>query len=166
MTGDLNISADGTVTHVDGKQIYAFGHRFLTTGTTDLPRACPPRSSRCFPVRIRRSRFSAPRELVGSWSATEVPPFGVRLGGRTHAAPGGDNDRAIGLHRYNIRLVNDRLLTPFLTQMALFSVLDSTERMAGAGSLRVDGELSSKGTFRHSISEFFFRGFECRAQRP
>ena len=37
MNGDLNVGADGTVTYVDGKKIYAFGHRFLDAGLTDLP---------------------------------------------------------------------------------------------------------------------------------
>src|SRR5439155_649626 len=37
MSGDLNIAADGTVTHIDQDRIYAFGHRFLAIGPTDLP---------------------------------------------------------------------------------------------------------------------------------
>ena len=32
MTGDMVMSADGTVTYVDGRKIYAFGHRFLAAG--------------------------------------------------------------------------------------------------------------------------------------
>src|SRR5437762_3308708 len=37
VTGDLTIGADGTVTYIDGEKIYAFGHRFLSIGSTDLP---------------------------------------------------------------------------------------------------------------------------------
>src|SRR5581483_8655362 len=37
MNGDCNMSADGTVTYIDGNMIYAFGHRFLSVGTTALP---------------------------------------------------------------------------------------------------------------------------------
>ena len=36
-SGDLSIGADGTVTHIDGNRIYAFGHRFLSVGSTELP---------------------------------------------------------------------------------------------------------------------------------
>ena len=46
MSGDLNVSADGTVTYVDGKKIYAFGHRFLSAGSTDF-RSRAPKLSRC-----------------------------------------------------------------------------------------------------------------------
>ncbi|MGC4053229.1 MAG: SpoIVB peptidase S55 domain-containing protein [Paludibaculum sp.] len=35
--GDLNVGADGTVTHLDGNRVYAFGHRFLAIGDTEMP---------------------------------------------------------------------------------------------------------------------------------
>src|SRR6185437_11505529 len=37
MSGDLSVGADGTVTHIDGNRVYAFGHRFLDVGATALP---------------------------------------------------------------------------------------------------------------------------------
>jgi hypothetical protein len=38
-------------------------------------------------------------------------------------------------------VVNDRLLTAFLTQMALYSALDATERTTGAATLRLRGKV-------------------------
>ncbi|MBL8221893.1 MAG: hypothetical protein JNL62_21835, partial [Bryobacterales bacterium] len=37
VTGDMSVGADGTVTHVDGKTVYAFGHRFLSAGPVEMP---------------------------------------------------------------------------------------------------------------------------------
>jgi hypothetical protein len=37
LSGDMSVGADGTVTAIDGDRIYAFGHRFLAEGPTDLP---------------------------------------------------------------------------------------------------------------------------------
>ena len=37
LSGDLTMGAEGTVTHVDGNHVYAFGHRFLSVGNTELP---------------------------------------------------------------------------------------------------------------------------------
>src|SRR5215471_127973 len=37
MSGDLTVGADGTVAHVDGSRVYAFGHRFLDVGATSMP---------------------------------------------------------------------------------------------------------------------------------
>ena len=35
--GDMNISANGTVTYVDGDKVYAFGHPFLSAGPISVP---------------------------------------------------------------------------------------------------------------------------------
>src|SRR5215467_13454717 len=32
LSGDMSVSADGTVTAIDGDRVYAFGHRFLSSG--------------------------------------------------------------------------------------------------------------------------------------
>ena len=37
ISGDMTVGADGTVTAIDGDKIYAFGHRLLDEGSTDLP---------------------------------------------------------------------------------------------------------------------------------
>ena len=37
LSGDYSISADGTVTCIDGDHVYAFGHRFLDAGPSDIP---------------------------------------------------------------------------------------------------------------------------------
>ena len=37
LSGDYSISADGTVTYIDGDRVYAFGHRFLDSGPSDVP---------------------------------------------------------------------------------------------------------------------------------
>jgi len=37
LSGDYAIGAEGTVTQVDGKHVYAFGHRFMSAGETELP---------------------------------------------------------------------------------------------------------------------------------
>jgi hypothetical protein len=37
VTGDMGVAADGTVTHIDGQRVYAFGHRFLSLGSAELP---------------------------------------------------------------------------------------------------------------------------------
>ena len=36
-TGDLSITGIGTLTHVDGKRIFAFGHPFLGAGALEMP---------------------------------------------------------------------------------------------------------------------------------
>jgi hypothetical protein len=45
------------------------------------------------------------------------------------------------LDRYRMRMIDDRLLSPLLLQMALFSAIDATERTVGAASFRVTGQV-------------------------
>src|SRR5262249_9755821 len=37
ITGDFDISGIGTVTHVEGKRVYGWGHPFFGVGTCDFP---------------------------------------------------------------------------------------------------------------------------------
>src|SRR5260370_2150757 len=37
ITGDFDMSGIGTVTHIEGKRVYGFGHPFMGLGGCDLP---------------------------------------------------------------------------------------------------------------------------------
>jgi hypothetical protein len=145
MSGDLNVSADGTVTYVDGKKVYAFGHRFLANGSTDLPFA---RAEVLTLLANVNSSFkiSAARELVGSITSDMSTAVAGEIGRPAQLVPLHiDVHDRLRNHTYDIKLVNDRLFTPFLAQMALFSAIDATERTAGAGTLAVHGTIEFQG---------------------
>ena len=78
ITGDMNMTADGTVTYVDGKRIYAFGHRFLDVGSIEFPFA---RSEviASIPTLNASFKLSVPREWMGTFSATATPPSPGKL---------------------------------------------------------------------------------------
>jgi hypothetical protein len=60
ISGDMTVGAEGTITAIDGDRIYAFGHRFLDEGSTDLPFASAevlallPNLSSSFKISIAR----------------------------------------------------------------------------------------------------------------
>jgi hypothetical protein len=145
MTGDLNVSADGTVTYIDGKKVYAFGHRFLASGSTDLPFARAEVLT-LLPSLNASFKISAARELVGSITNDGSTAVSGEIGRPAQMIPMQVEVRGnSGTHQYNINLVSDRLFTPFFAQMALYSVLDSTERTAGASTLRVSAQIDFGG---------------------
>ena len=142
MTGDLSVGADGTVTAIDGNKIYAFGHRFLAVGPTDLPFtrseviALLPNLNTSF-------KISAAHELMGVISQDRDTAIAGTLGVRAQMVPlditvRGDNRR---VENYHMQMVNDRFLSPYLTQMALLSTIDATQRMNGVSSIAVRGRL-------------------------
>ncbi|MBE7543361.1 MAG: hypothetical protein HS123_13440 [Solibacteraceae bacterium] len=144
ITGDLAAGADGTVTHVDGNTLYAFGHRFLSTGDSEMPFA---RAEVMTLLASQNSSFkiSASKEhlgvitqdrsaaITGTLGAkATLTPVSIRLRSRTGAARD---------HTYRMNIVRDRLLTPLLLQMAVFSAIDATERTTGLSSLDVKARI-------------------------
>jgi len=148
ITGDMNMTADGTVTYVDGKRIYAFGHRFLDIGSIEFPFA---RSEVIASIPTLNSSFklSVPREWMGTILSDRNTAVAGELGRPSHTVPLTISVRA-GSSRardYHLQVVNDRLLTPFLTEAALFSTIDATERTVGVGTMRLRGEVEFEGAF-------------------
>ncbi len=140
LTGDMNITADGTVTFVDGNKIYAFGHRFLDIGSTELPFASADVVA-LIPNLNSSFKLSAPRAWVGTILSDRATAVSGELGRSAQTIPLSVTveSSATGTHSYNFQVVNDRFLTPFITQTALASVLDATERTVGRGTLQLEG---------------------------
>lgn len=141
ISGDMTVGAEGTITAIDGNRVYAFGHRFLDEGSTDLPFASAevlallPNVSSSF-------KISAAREWMGSIiSDRETAVSGV-TGRQASLIP---VQIRVGQNTYRMQLVQDRVMTPLLMQMALFSAIDSTERSVGAQAYSVRGQLDFEG---------------------
>jgi hypothetical protein len=142
LAGDYSVGAQGTVTLIEGNRIFAFGHRFLDLGPTALPFA---RAEVVSLVASNNTSFklATSKEWMGA----------IRLDGDTAIA--GDLGKlpamvpvSIAVSRagravdsYRMQMVGDPLLSPLLLQMAIYSVIDSTERSVGASSMRISGEI-------------------------
>jgi hypothetical protein len=140
ITGDMNMTADGTVTYVDGKRIYAFGHRFLDAGSVELPFA-HSEVIVSLPTLNSSFKLSAPHGWVGTILSDRSTAVAGEIGRAAHTVPLtiNVNSSTTGKHSYRMQVANDRLLTPFLSQTALFSTIDATERSIGSGTLRIEG---------------------------
>ena len=142
VTGDLSMGADGTVTYIDGERIYAFGHRFLSVGSTDLPFA---RSEvlALLPSISSSFKISSPKEWMGSMSLDRSTAISGELGRRASMVPVSIRVASPNGKRssYQMEMVDDRFLSPFLLQMSVFSAIDATERTVGASSIVVKGQI-------------------------
>jgi hypothetical protein len=138
MSGDLNVGADGTITAIDGERVYAFGHRFLAGGPTEMPFARAEVLT-LLPSINSSFKISAARELMGTITADREPAIAGLIGRRAAQIP---VEIKVGQNVYHMRMIQDRVMTPLLTQMAIFSAIDSTERSIGAQTFSVRGELT------------------------
>lgn len=140
MTGDMSVGADGTLTAIDGNKVYAFGHRFLDIGPTDLPFT---RSEVLALLANLNTSFkiSSGHELMGVISQDRETAVAGSLGKRAAMVPLdiAVNSESGHADSFHMHIVNDRLLSPYLLQMAVFSAIDSTTRQAGVSSVAVHG---------------------------
>ena len=116
--------------------MYAFGHRFLGIGPTDLP------FTRSEVITLLANvntsfKISSARELMGVISQDRNTAVSGQLGQRAAMVPleisVTRDSKAV--EKYRMQMVNDRFLSPFLMQMAVFSAIDATERAMGASSI-------------------------------
>ena len=143
MTGDMSVGADGTITAIDGNKVFAFGHRFLAVGPTDLPFT---RSEVITLLANLNTSFkiSSGRELMGVISQDRDTAIEGSFGARAQLIPldiSVTQDTARRVENYHMRMVNDRFLSPYLMQMALFSAIDASERATGVSSIVVHGAI-------------------------
>jgi hypothetical protein len=147
MTGDLSIGADGTVTYIDGENVYAFGHRFLSIGPTELP-FTRSEVMTLLPNLASSFKISSPKEWMGTISQDRNTAIAGQLGRRARMVPVSISMARAGkkLEAYELHMANDRFLAPFLMQIAVFSAIDSTERAMGASTYGVRGQIEFQGS--------------------
>jgi hypothetical protein len=147
--GDLEMGATGTVTHVDGSRVYAFGHPFLNLGPTQLAMT-EAHVVTVLPSLSSSMKLASLGDVIGTVNQDRATAVGgtlgtgpdelrVRLTLRSRAAPP---------QRFEFFVANDPLLTPLFTYAALTNALTAWERQNGVMSLAIDATLSlgSDGT--------------------
>ncbi len=142
LSGDWGIGADGTVTEVDAGRVYAFGHRFMAAGGTELPFA---RANVITVLANLSSSFkiSSPQEWMGTITEDLSTSVYGELGRKAATIPLSIdlNGARKAPYTYRMEMVNDRILSPFILQMAVFSAIDATERVLGTSSFTLRGEV-------------------------
>jgi hypothetical protein len=168
LSGDMSIGADGTITCIDNGRVYAFGHRFLSVGATDLPFARAEVLT-LLPNLSSSFKISAAREWMGSITQDGSTAIAGQVGRAAATVPVSIAVRRDGKSgksdSYQLHMVNDRVLSPFLLQMAVFSAIDATERSVGSSSIGVTGEFEfEKGSTPLRVANMYTGDMNLAAQ--
>jgi len=141
LSGDMNVSADGTITTIDGNKLYAFGHRFLATGPTNMPFA---RSEvlALLPATSSSFKISKASEWMGTITADRDTAISGITGRSAALTP---LEIRVGANTYHMNVVQDPIMTPIVTQMAVFSAIDSTQRAVGPATYSLRGHADFEG---------------------
>ncbi|HYT75348.1 MAG TPA: SpoIVB peptidase S55 domain-containing protein [Vicinamibacterales bacterium] len=144
--GDGEMGATGTITHIDGDRLYAFGHPFFDFGPTAFPltRAYIYTS---LPSLMSSFKIATMGDVIGTMQQDRATAIAGTIGKGPQVIPITitlDSDRA-PRRTFHYTVVNDQLFTPLLAYVALFNTLGNYERQFGAVTFTVSG----KATFEH-----------------
>ncbi|HET7536785.1 MAG TPA: SpoIVB peptidase S55 domain-containing protein, partial [Candidatus Didemnitutus sp.] len=84
--GDISIAATGTVSHVDGKRILAFGHPMLSLGATELPMASAEVVT-ILPSQLNSVKISNTGQIIGAFSQDRLSGIYGEIGKQPHLVP-------------------------------------------------------------------------------
>jgi len=160
--GDLEMGATGTVTHIDGDRVYAFGHPFYNLGPAEFP------MTRAYvytmlPSLMTSFKISAMGETIGTIQQDRATAIAGTLGKGPVLIPmtvtllrGGQQAGAPQAKRtFTYNLVNDQLFTPLLAYVAMFNTLGAYERQFGAATFAVRSRARIKGHADLDLEDVF-----------
>jgi hypothetical protein len=145
VSGDLELGATGTVTHIDENRVYAFGHPMYNLGPIDFP------MTRAYVYTVLPSLFSSAKlsstgEVIGAFNQDRATAIAGRLGPAPALLPVTmtlEADRG-GSRSFKFNSVKDQLFGPLMTYSALVNTLTSYERQFGTATYSVQGRLRLK----------------------
>ncbi|HEX7253758.1 MAG TPA: SpoIVB peptidase S55 domain-containing protein, partial [Thermoanaerobaculia bacterium] len=136
LTGDMDVSATGTVTWVEGNSVLAFGHPFLSMGPVSMPMAEADVLT-VLPSLYRSVKFAASGPILGTISqdrstgilgtfGTQAPmvPISVRI-----------SSDQMPTQTFHFQAVHNSMLTPILSAIAIDNVLTTLEKRSGERTL-------------------------------
>src|SRR5687768_10103150 len=148
--GDLEMGATGTITHIDGDRVYAFGHPFFNLGPAEFP------MTRAYvyamlPSLMSSFKISSMGEVIGTMQQDRATAIAGTLGKGPAVIPmavtlnSTRQDGSIAKRSFTFTIANDQLFTPLLTYVALANTLSAYERQFGAASFSVKSRAHIKG---------------------
>ncbi|HYI09640.1 MAG TPA: SpoIVB peptidase S55 domain-containing protein [Thermoanaerobaculia bacterium] len=145
LTGDLNVAATGTVSWVDGNNVYAFGHPFLDMGEINFPMATSEIVT-VLPSLASSFKFSNTGPIVGVLQQDRAAGIMGVLGEKPQMIPVEVTLNGSGPEQaYKVNLVRHTTLSPLILAMVADSVVANAQRAAGERTVLMDAEIQLKG---------------------
>lgn len=150
VSGDFEMGATGTITHIDGDRVYAFGHPFFSVGPAEFPMtrayvyAMLPSLSTSFKISsigdvigtVQQDRATAIAGTLGKGPAT-IP---VKVSLQSTRQDGASSTRT-----FNYNVVNDQTFTSLLTYVAMYNTIGAYERQFGSATFKISSRTRLKG---------------------
>jgi hypothetical protein len=154
--GDFEMGATGTVTHVDGDKVYAFGHPFLNLGPATLAMT-QAHVYTVLPSLDSSMKIASLGPVIGTITQDRATAVGGTLGAGPRELDvrlAINSDRAPG-REFRFQVAHDETLTPLFSYVALLNSLLSYGRQVGAMSITAKGTLSFGDDGQVAIDDVF-----------
>ncbi len=154
--GDLEMGASGTVTHIDGNQVYAFGHAFLSQGPTTMPMT-QARVLTVLPSLDSSMKIGEMGPVIGRMTQDRSVGVGGVLGrGPAELAVRVNlHSAATAPRTFNFQVLHDESLTPLFAFVSILNALSSFERASGPTTITTTGHISYGAIGRMTIDDVF-----------
>ena len=161
--GDLDMSAVGTATYVDGNRVLAFGHPVYNLGKVDYA------MTRADVITVMPSlessfKLASMGPVIGRFSQDRTPGAAGEIGALPHLIPlnivfqTGPATRK----EYKLKLVADKFLTPALINMAVSGLVTSEARNYGDVSLDFNADVFlDKGGLGVHLEDLFSGSYDA-----
>jgi hypothetical protein len=157
--GDYSLAAAGTVTWRNGDKVYAFGHPFLSLGTSDLPMA-ESHVVAVVPSVNNSFKLSVPDSMVGTMTQDRATGVFGKLGQSPKMIPVRINVTSSRGQTdvVNFEVAKDDFLTPLLLNIAVYNTAVAQERTIGDTTVQIAGEIGIKNQQSIKIDRRFAGG--------
>ena len=161
ISGDLEMGATGTVTHIDGDRVYAFGHPFYNLGPADFPMT-RAHVFTMLPSLMSSFKISSLGETIGTMKQDRATAIAGTLGKGPALVPMTitvNSVREPGAQPVSrtvkLNLVDDQLFTPLLAYVSMFNTLGAFERQYGAATIAVKSRARLRGHSDLALDDVF-----------
>jgi hypothetical protein len=166
LNGDFNVAATGTVTVVDGDQIYAFGHPFLDMGEVSFPMA-KSEIVTVLPSLASSFKFGNTGAIVGAFKQDRANGIMGTVGKNADMIPIDLTVDGSGpVKNYHVNIVRHSQLSPLILAMAADSVVANAQRAAGERTVMLESEIRLKGFSQPIVLHEGWAGAQARQAIP
>jgi hypothetical protein len=141
--GDLSIAATGTLTHVEGNKIWAFGHPFLGTGSVRYPMA-RAEVIVTYPSLLGSFKIANSTSVMGTLLQDRLTCIEGELGAAPAMLPVSVSvENPGGNRQFSFEVVQDDVLTPILVGISVQASLQRILQYSSETTLRAEIRVES-----------------------
>jgi hypothetical protein len=161
ISGDVDMSAIGTVTYIDGNNVLAFGHPLYNLGSVDYAMT-KAKVITVVPSLMSSFKLGITDSLVGKFSQDRTSGLFGEMGKMPQRIPLNVKimDTNGEVQDYKISVVDDKILTPLLINVSLASILTTEERAIGDLSLGLLGNIYLENGMSIRLEDLFSGQFD------